>query len=309
MTNIVQVDKFEGGDIDEFIEHFEICALANGWEVEKKALMIATCLKGEALGVYKTVNSEGRKDYRIVKETLQNAFRAEDQRFTALSEFHQRSMFPNETPQRYLFEMKRLLNKAFPEMDDQAKEQLNFEQFIRGLPKAVYENIRISPDIKTCQDALRRAQVLIRMHNENSDSQPELVVSVNTKEKAHRVVQAKDEGSDTISKDAIEEAVNIITAQFKSSKIKERDDYTCATRREFGNRRSYDGKQRKIICYECQGEGHYADECLSRRRSKIRCYHCGRLGHIMRNCTEQAIGQTLNSKGPIGRAEIRSQRY
>ena len=70
-TPLVQVDKFEGGDVDEFIEHFEICALANGWEVEKKALMIATCLKGEALGVYKTVNSEGRKDYRIVKETLQ----------------------------------------------------------------------------------------------------------------------------------------------------------------------------------------------------------------------------------------------
>ena len=55
------------------------------------------------------------------------------------------------------------------------------------------------------------------MHNENSDSQPELVVSVNTKEKAHRVVQAKDEGSDTISKDVIEEAVNIITAQFKGT--------------------------------------------------------------------------------------------
>ena len=46
----------------------------------------------------------------------------------------------------------------------------------------------------------------------------------------------------TLSKDAIEEAVNIITAQFKSSIIKERDDYTCATRRGFGNRRSYDGK-------------------------------------------------------------------
>ena len=310
MANPVQVDKFEGGDVDEFIEHFEICALANGWETEKKALMIATCLKGEALEVYKTVNTEGRKDYGIVKETLQNAFKAEDQRFTALSEFHQRSMFPNETPQRYLFQLKRLLNKAFPEMDDQAKEQLIFEQFIRGLPKAVYENIRISPDIKTCQDALKRAQVLIRMHNEIPESQPELVASVQMKEEAHRVVQARDEGSGTISKDAaIEEAVSMITAQFKSSKIKERDYYTCATRRGFGSRRSYDGKQRKLICYECQGEGHYAEECPSRRKPKIRCYHCGRLGHIMRNCTESAIGQTLNEKGPIGRAEMRSQKY
>ena len=72
-------------------------------------------------------------------------------------------MFPNETPQRCLLELKRLLNKAFPQMDGQAKEQLAFEQYIRGLPKVVYENIRISPEIKTCQDAFRRAHVLIRV--------------------------------------------------------------------------------------------------------------------------------------------------
>ena len=57
MANPIQVDKFDGGDVDEFIEHFEICALANSWEMEKKALMIATCLKGEALEVYKTVRN------------------------------------------------------------------------------------------------------------------------------------------------------------------------------------------------------------------------------------------------------------
>ena len=63
---------------------------------------------------------------------LQTAFRPEDQKFTALSEFHGRSIFPTETPQRYLFELKYLLNKAFPQMDGQTKEQLVFEQYIRG---------------------------------------------------------------------------------------------------------------------------------------------------------------------------------
>ena len=104
------MNKFESGDVDEFIEHFEICALANGCDEEKNALMIATCLKGEALEVYKTVGTEERKNYVTVKETLQTAFRAVYQKFTALREFHGRSMFPNETSQRYLFELKRLLN-------------------------------------------------------------------------------------------------------------------------------------------------------------------------------------------------------
>ena len=51
MAQYVQVDKFENGDIDDFMDHFEICSLANEWSIEKKALMIATCLKGEALEV------------------------------------------------------------------------------------------------------------------------------------------------------------------------------------------------------------------------------------------------------------------
>ena len=79
-----QVDKFDDGDVDDFIKHFEICALANGWDDEKRALMIATCLKGEALEVYKTIGAEEEKKFVMVKGTLQNAFRAEDQKFTAI---------------------------------------------------------------------------------------------------------------------------------------------------------------------------------------------------------------------------------
>ena len=53
VANAVQADKFDRGEFDEYLEHFEICALANGWEPEPKALMLSTCLKGE---VFKTLN-------------------------------------------------------------------------------------------------------------------------------------------------------------------------------------------------------------------------------------------------------------
>ena len=112
-------------------------------------LMIATCLRGEALQVYKTLTTDDRKDYDAVKGKLLSAFKSEDIQFTSLSDFHVRTMFPGERPQKFLFELKRLLNKAFPQMAEEAKEQLLFEQYIRGLPKSIYENIRTSPDIKT----------------------------------------------------------------------------------------------------------------------------------------------------------------
>ena len=129
MANYVQIDKFESGDIDDFIDHFEICSLANESSDEKKALMIATCLKDESVDVYNSlhpddrkvydgVKMDDRKAYDGVKMKLKNAFKPEDIKFTTLSEFHefQRTMHPDETPQKYLFELKRLLQKAFPEM-------------------------------------------------------------------------------------------------------------------------------------------------------------------------------------------------
>ena len=29
---LYKANKFDGGDVDEYLEHFEICALANAWE-------------------------------------------------------------------------------------------------------------------------------------------------------------------------------------------------------------------------------------------------------------------------------------
>ena len=87
-------------------------------------------------------------------------------------------MFPGQRPQKYLFELKKLLNKAFPQMAEEAKEQLLFEQFIRGLPKVIYENIRTSPDIKTSDAAMKRAQILIRLESDLVDNHRDNVAIV-----------------------------------------------------------------------------------------------------------------------------------
>ena len=108
----VQVGKFENGNIEYILEHFDLCSLANEWALEKRALMIATCLRGEALEVYKTLDAESGLDFATVKEKLLGAFKPEDTKFTSLSEFQNRSLHPGETPQKYLYELKGLLRKA-----------------------------------------------------------------------------------------------------------------------------------------------------------------------------------------------------
>ena len=93
-SNFVQIEMFESGDFEEFLDNFDISSLASEWGADKKALMIATCLRGEALQVYKTLTTDERKDYGTVKGKLVSTFKPEDITFTSLSEFHGRTMFP-----------------------------------------------------------------------------------------------------------------------------------------------------------------------------------------------------------------------
>ena len=66
---------------------------------------------------------EMRKEYNTVKEKLLGAFRPENITFTSLSEFHARTMYPGESPQKFLFELKRLLNKVFPFRNGRCKQR------------------------------------------------------------------------------------------------------------------------------------------------------------------------------------------
>ena len=102
------------------------------------------------------------------------------------------------------------------------------------------ENIRISPEIKTSQEALRRAQALIRMHNESSEnSQSEVMAAVQLKEDSHAL------NTITPSAEAIDEAVKIISERLKLHKISEDDNYVCAPH----------GESSEIVAHEMEDSG------------------------------------------------------
>ena len=307
----VQVEKFENGDIEYFLEHFEICSLANEWTVEKKALMIATCLRGEALEVYKTLDVESRLDFETVKAKLLSAFKPEDTKFTSLSEFQNRSLHPGETPQKYLYELKGLLRKAFPDMSIEAKEQLIFEQYIRGFPRKIYESIRLSPEIKTSDQAMKRAQVLLRLESESLTHTEGTVVSV---------IKSKHglDSDENLNIRTLNESIKLITKRLDDLDCNDNENRICSVgirrtnwrtnsiRREGyrgqgtlrrGPERSYfkrESGEREVICYVCGGRGHIAQDCDQRAERNIRCYNCSKFGHRMTNCPRPPFGNPLN---------------
>ena len=87
----------------------------------------------------------------------------------------------------------------------------------------VYENIRTSPDIKTSQDALKRAQLLIRMHSESSDnSHSDIMAALQTKEESNALNTIRP------SPEAIDQALKILSERLKLPKNSEDDNHVYA---------------------------------------------------------------------------------
>ena len=66
---------FSGGDWNEWLLRFDICAEANGWKNDVRVVKLPTLLEGEALAVFTEIGENERKDYLKVTDALKRAFR------------------------------------------------------------------------------------------------------------------------------------------------------------------------------------------------------------------------------------------
>ena len=144
--------------------------MANGWTVEQKSLKLATRLQGEALIAYKDIPMDDRKNYEIVKAALQRALIPEEGKFIAMDTFHKRSLFPSESVQIYVYELKKLINRALPDIATEAKEQLLFHRFVTGLPVQMSREIQLNSSITSLEEAVKKAKVLMTYENKQMDS-------------------------------------------------------------------------------------------------------------------------------------------
>ena len=96
---------YSGGDFSEWIQRFEICCDANGWDADRQLKKLPTLLEGEALAVWLEAADDERGSYDIIKKLIVTL---NPDSFVALDEFHKRRLRPDETPMLYVFRLKML---------------------------------------------------------------------------------------------------------------------------------------------------------------------------------------------------------
>ena len=160
----------------------------------------------------------------------------------------------------FVYDLKKLLARAMPELDQAAREPLLLHQFLTGLPVAVSRQLRATGETYTLEAAIARAKLLMTIEDHGQAA--------------------------AVSKDSameqLREQVALLTEQVA----------TLST----SNQAISQPRLRKLPrCFKCNQVGHMQRECPHctsyRGQAFRRCYTCGKQGHLANNCHQG------NSKG------------
>ena len=120
-------------DISEYLIHFEQVADWNRWNDDQKAKMLTIKLRGEAQKLLTTLSYLQVMNYSALKQSLIQRFNPKEREITYRCEFRTRKRTKNELCSDYGYALRRLAQRAYPNLPYNALEVIVIDQFIMGL--------------------------------------------------------------------------------------------------------------------------------------------------------------------------------
>ena len=183
---VVLPESFNGeGDWSDWIEHFESVAAVNRWTEEEKLLWLRVRLVGRAATAFKRVDEDAKRSYGDSIAALKERFDPGSKRELYLAELLARKKRPREEWAAFAEDLKRLVERAYPELQDNAREQIALTHYLGQLdqpqlafsvkqrrPKAVDEAVRTTLEMESYLSAptLTVLPPLNEKHQEDSQS-------------------------------------------------------------------------------------------------------------------------------------------
>ena len=157
---------FDGtGNVKEFLTKVNLMSTLKGYEGEKLAISLASCLQGNAFDCYMRLSDEDKTDVEMIKTELLSEYEiGRMDREQAVVEFSNRSRLINEPAKTLVYKLQLLASLAYPDFDNTAKGVIVKDAYVRGLHHNLQLQLKslekfATADVKTLVQETNRLEV------------------------------------------------------------------------------------------------------------------------------------------------------
>ena len=124
------------GEWSQWICHFENIAAVNEWDDDKKLLWLKARLTARAQLVLQHLPEEVRGNYARLKRAMKERFEPESRKGRYQAEFQARRKKPQEGWANFAQDLQVLVDKAFPHLQGEAREQITLTHYLTQIDNA-----------------------------------------------------------------------------------------------------------------------------------------------------------------------------
>ena len=248
MSRVIRPEPFDGNSsIKKWLQKYEVCAQANGWNSGEMAVQLLPLLSGTAFDFAMRLPSEEQKSYNALTKRLLLEFEAPGLQQSYALEFSDRSRRPGESLTVFLYELEQLAARAYPDWDETYRQFVVRDRFLMGLDRPLRKQVMLNmKDGDTVQSLLQIAKRV-----EQIDETEQKV------EKAVRRVEGLEDAQPNQEITVLSQQLSAVQAQVNR----------ISGRRKGPNELGAVPKDRRI-CWTCGGDDHLRRNCPYNRRGR-----------------------------------------
>jgi len=255
-------EALQDRDAKSWFKRFEVCAVANEWDDDKKLKRLPTLLKGRAWAIFDSLPDTSTDTYAHLKEALLSKLSpdTEEDRQCARDELGRRKLREGqESVDELAKDLEKLLDVASPGLPEANRQSELRYHLLNALPDKVAFQLKLLPKVGY-HDTISKARELLLLFRR---ADMPTTTSVNHLVTSHNEERLR----------GVEEALQQMSQQLASLSVHQPSNVA--------NR----------VCFNCGQPGHIARNCRLPATSQVECFNCGRRGHIAKNCRQQGNDQ------------------
>ena len=255
---LVLPETFDGErDFDEWISHFEDVADLNGWNDGEKLRWLKVRLVGKARVAFNRLTHVTQQSFATAKEALHNRFEPDSKRELYKVELERRKKSEKESWADYGDALSQLARKAFPNLQDEAREQLALNRYMDQL-----KNPQISFSVKQRRPRSIQEAVSATIELQSYLVKPDAQEAVCEVKEESAVATIKSTQTDIM--DMMQRLITRVE-QLETNSQRYKPPKPARPVQQPSGQRS---NTQPVRCYRCQQFGHFARGCAMPDPSK-----------------------------------------